>query len=97
VRPADKRFVLVEGLHRLEACEALGETTIPPVWCRLASAERRLLPLEIDDVASVSFAQPELSLQILNLSGYRGQVGPDHIEVRCSDARATGLASDNDS
>jgi len=29
VRPDGKRFVLVEGLHRLEACKALGETTIP--------------------------------------------------------------------
>jgi uncharacterized ParB-like nuclease family protein len=28
VRPAEGRFVLVEGLHRLEACKALGETTI---------------------------------------------------------------------
>ncbi len=29
VRPDGNRFVLVEGLHRLEACKALGETTIP--------------------------------------------------------------------
>ena len=29
VRADDKRFVLVEGLHRLEACKALGETTVP--------------------------------------------------------------------
>jgi hypothetical protein len=28
VRPDQSRFVLVEGLHRLEACRALGETTI---------------------------------------------------------------------
>lgn len=28
VRPDGARFVLVEGLHRLEACRALGETTI---------------------------------------------------------------------
>jgi ParB-like chromosome segregation protein Spo0J len=28
VRPDGPRFVLVEGLHRLEACRALGETTI---------------------------------------------------------------------
>ncbi|MFC4171387.1 ParB N-terminal domain-containing protein [Microvirga sp. GCM10011540] len=28
VRADDKRFVLVEGLHRLEACKALGETTV---------------------------------------------------------------------
>jgi len=28
VRADGERFVLVEGLHRLEACKALGETTI---------------------------------------------------------------------
>ena len=28
VRPDGKRFVLVEGLHRLEAAKALGEKTI---------------------------------------------------------------------
>ncbi len=28
VRPDGKRFVLVEGLHRLEACKALGEANI---------------------------------------------------------------------
>lgn len=28
VRPDGSRFVLVEGLHRLEAAKALGETTI---------------------------------------------------------------------
>jgi sulfiredoxin len=28
VRPDGSRFVLVEGLHRLEACRVLGETTI---------------------------------------------------------------------
>ena len=29
VRPDGDRFVLVEGLHRLEACRALGEEIIP--------------------------------------------------------------------
>jgi ParB-like chromosome segregation protein Spo0J len=29
VRPDGQRFVLVEGLHRLEACKELGETTVP--------------------------------------------------------------------
>jgi len=29
VRPDGSRFVLVEGLHRLEACKALGEKTVP--------------------------------------------------------------------
>ncbi len=28
VRRDDERYVLVEGLHRLEACKALGEETI---------------------------------------------------------------------
>jgi hypothetical protein len=28
VRPDEDRFVLVEGLHRFEACKALGETTV---------------------------------------------------------------------
>ena len=28
VRPDKERYVLVSGLHRLEACKALGETTI---------------------------------------------------------------------
>jgi len=28
VRPDGSRFVLVEGLHRLEACKALGERTV---------------------------------------------------------------------
>ena len=28
VRPDGARYVLVEGLHRLEACKALGEETI---------------------------------------------------------------------
>jgi len=29
VRVDEKRYVLVEGLHRLEACKALGETAVP--------------------------------------------------------------------
>jgi sulfiredoxin len=29
VRPDGQQFVLVERLHRLEACKTLGETTVP--------------------------------------------------------------------
>lgn len=29
VRPDGKRFALVEGLHRVEACKALGKRTVP--------------------------------------------------------------------
>jgi sulfiredoxin len=37
VRRDDKRFILVEGLQRLEACRALGEETIE---CFLVHARR---------------------------------------------------------
>jgi uncharacterized ParB-like nuclease family protein len=49
VRPDEDRFVLVEGLHRLEACKALGEETIVGL---LVSAElahpKVLLPLDAE-------------------------------------------------
>ena len=38
VRADGERYVLVEGLHRLEACKALGETTIAG---HLVQARRR--------------------------------------------------------
>ncbi|TVQ51957.1 MAG: chromosome partitioning protein ParB [Rhodobacteraceae bacterium] len=38
VRPDGDRFVLVEGLHRLEACRSLGEETIV---CVVAQARVR--------------------------------------------------------
>lgn len=34
VRQGNGRFVLVEGLHRLEACRALGEETIDSIVVR---------------------------------------------------------------
>jgi sulfiredoxin len=34
VRADGKRFVLVEGLHRLEACKALGEAEIKAILVR---------------------------------------------------------------
>ena len=37
VRRDGERFVLVEGLHRLEACRKLGETTI---FCYLVDARK---------------------------------------------------------
>ena len=37
VRRDGERFVLVEGLHRLEACKKLGETTI---FCYLVDARK---------------------------------------------------------
>ena len=44
VRPDGQRFVLVEGLHRLEACKALGETTVPAYLVQARSTESRRLP-----------------------------------------------------
>jgi len=43
VRPDEGRFVLVEGLHRLEACKALGETTIIGLLVSTEPAQQRTL------------------------------------------------------
>jgi uncharacterized ParB-like nuclease family protein len=44
VRPDEDRFVLVEGLHRLEACKALGEKTIIGFLVSAESAHQKTLP-----------------------------------------------------
>jgi ParB-like chromosome segregation protein Spo0J len=41
IRPDENRFVLVEGLHRLEACKALGETTIMGLLVSAENAHRK--------------------------------------------------------
>jgi ParB-like chromosome segregation protein Spo0J len=43
VRPDESRFVLVDGLHRLEACKALGETTILGVLVSAETAHAKAL------------------------------------------------------
>jgi uncharacterized ParB-like nuclease family protein len=43
VRPDESRFVLVEGLHRLEACKALGETTILGLLVSAETAHPKVL------------------------------------------------------
>jgi uncharacterized ParB-like nuclease family protein len=43
VRPDETRFVLVEGLHRLEACKALGETTILGLLVSAETAHPKVL------------------------------------------------------
>ena len=43
IRPDGDRLVLVEGLHRLEACKALGETTIIGVIVPAELAQHRPL------------------------------------------------------
>ena len=66
VRSEKGRFALVEGLHRLEACKALGETTIIGVlvipglyylFARLAG-DGKLLPDETDRPLSEAVEQP---------------------------------------
>ena len=41
IRPDEGRFVLVEGLHRLEACKALGETTIIGILVSVEPAQKK--------------------------------------------------------
>jgi ParB-like nuclease domain len=43
VRPDEDRFVLVEGLHRLEACRALGERAIVALLVSAEEAYQRTL------------------------------------------------------
>lgn len=50
VRPDGERLVLVEGLHRLEACKALGETTILGVLVTAEVAQHKPLLSERPEV-----------------------------------------------
>src|SRR3954454_3222650 len=43
VRPDEDRFVLIEGLHRFEACKALGETTIIGLLVSAEVGQQKLL------------------------------------------------------
>jgi hypothetical protein len=43
VRPDEGRLVLLEGLHRLEACKALGETTVIGVLVSVEIAHQKTL------------------------------------------------------
>ena len=52
VRPDEDRFVLVEGLHRLEACKALGETTIIGVVVSAELAQHRMPLRESPEAAA---------------------------------------------
>ncbi len=44
VRRDGERFVLIDGLHRLEACKALGEETILGVFVSSEARHQKLLP-----------------------------------------------------
>jgi ParB-like chromosome segregation protein Spo0J len=57
VRPGEGRFVLVEGLHRLEACKALGETTIMGLLVSEAPHQRMHLPHEAEEAERQKMAR----------------------------------------
>jgi hypothetical protein len=58
VRPDEGRLVLVEGLHRLEACKALGETTIMGVLASAEVAHQRMhLPHDAEDAERQKMAR----------------------------------------
>jgi len=52
VRPDEGRFVLVEGLHRLEACKALGEKTIIGIVVSAEPAQHKTLLSESAEAAA---------------------------------------------
>jgi hypothetical protein len=49
VRREKDRFVLVEGLHRLEACKALGERAITGLLVSAEAARQKPLPTQTQD------------------------------------------------
>src|SRR5215510_3263667 len=51
VRRDEERFVLVEGLHRFEACKALGEATI--IGLLVSAEEAHPAKLQLHDSAEV--------------------------------------------
>ena len=58
VRPDEGRLVLVEGLHRLEACKALGETTILGLVVSAEVAHQRMhLPHETEEAERQKMAR----------------------------------------
>ena len=57
VRPDEGRLVLVEGLHRLEACKALGETTIVGLLVSEAAHQRMHLPHEAEEAERQKMAR----------------------------------------
>lgn len=58
IRPDEDRFVLVEGLHRLEACKALGEKTIVGL---LVSAEVAHHKMHLPDSAEVEAERQKMA------------------------------------
>lgn len=58
VRPDESRLVLLEGLHRLEACKALGETTIIGV---LGSAEAAHHKALLSDTAETEVERDKMA------------------------------------
>jgi hypothetical protein len=67
VRPDEDRFVLVEGLHRLEACKALGERAIIGLLVSAEVAHQRTLSPQSANVEAEAERQKMERLRKLRL------------------------------
>src|SRR3954470_20194492 len=79
VRPDGDRLVLVEGLHRLEACKALGETTILGV----------LVPAELAQHKPQLAERPEVEAERLKMARLKQL----RLEKEAAEASTTALRS----
>lgn len=99
VRPDEGRFVLVEGLHRLEACKALGETTIIGILVSAELAQHRTLShespeaeAERDKMARLKKLRLEKEAEARSTAELRGASEP---EARLPRARSAKDVRDN--
>jgi len=77
VRPDGDRLVLVEGLHRLEACKALGETTILGV----------LVPAELAQPKPLLSERPEVEAERIKMARLKQL----RLEKEAAEASIAGL------
>lgn len=77
VRPDGDRLVLIEGLHRLEACKALGETTILGV----------LVPAELAQHKPLLSERPEVEAERIKMARLKQM----RLEKEAAEASTTAL------
>lgn len=88
VRPDEGRLVLLEGLHRLEACKALGETTIIGV---LGSAETAHHKALLSDTAETEAERDKMArLKKLRLEKEAAERSTASAEA-VTESQSTGL------
>ncbi|WP_439410113.1 ParB N-terminal domain-containing protein [Bradyrhizobium sp. DASA03076] len=93
VRTEGDRLVLVEGLHRLEACKALGETTILGVVVAPELAQHRKLLSERPEVEAERLKMARLKQ--LRLEREAAEASKRVHETEAPRARPTQGARDN--